>query len=67
MIQVLDIPFVRPDDDKPEQQLASAVRALNDHVEQNGLQVVSVETVIASRFLGFGQQPVGLRARVRAA
>ncbi|AQH05567.1 hypothetical protein A9R05_41835 (plasmid) [Burkholderia sp. KK1] len=67
MIEAITIPFFRPDDDKPDTQFANAVRAMNEHVDQHALEVVSIETIAVPRFLWLGQRPVALRVWVKKA
>lgn len=58
-IASIDIPFLK--DANPRQQHDQAVEMINQKIEQEGLEVINVETIFAKGFLGLGGDQVGLR------
>jgi len=58
-IASLDIPFLNDAD--PRQQHDQAVEMINQKIEQEGLEVINIETIFAKGFHGLGGQQCGLR------
>ncbi|MDI9695327.1 hypothetical protein QM312_05295 [Burkholderia cenocepacia] len=66
-IQLIEIPFFQLDSTNPTAQLDAAIVALNARLAHapDVLEVVSIETVWAPRFLGLGTKQIGIRAWCR--
>ncbi|WP_423383719.1 hypothetical protein [Burkholderia sp. LMG 32019] len=66
-IQLIEIPFFQLDTNIRKAPLDAAIDALNARLAHapNVLEVVSIETVWAPRFLGLGAKQRGIRAWCR--
>ncbi|KGC70230.1 hypothetical protein DP57_5961 [Burkholderia pseudomallei] len=67
-IQLIEIPFFQLDTSIHKAPLDAAIDALNARLAHapNVLEVVSIETVWASRFFGIGAKQIGIRAWCRS-